>query len=200
MNKAVKYLESKIKETFEKYQHSFYAGYEYDFSTETFFVKIEPEIQYSDKSFNEDLVNLMLDFEIIFPEYSLCFVSDDSLVKMENPLTIVSPPKKVISPLFWHSEGLLGSKQVAINHAEYSNPVFLNTDFSIVDYNSIKTPFNFNPVMFADFISPNQTIKSEGYSTNFTLNFQIPLASINIVPNTEGGNMQLGETSLKFAA
>ncbi len=89
MEKAEKYLKKRILKLAEQYGYCFSAAYEFKSFSDTFFVEIQPEHQYGNGGFKEGLADIILDFDDKFREYSLVFISNDKLIKLKNPTTIV---------------------------------------------------------------------------------------------------------------
>lgn len=89
MKEAIKYLEREVKKLAAGINDSIHIAYEFDESTDTFFVEVLPEAKYGEASLTEDLADIILDFESTFPDYSICFISNDPLVKLQQPTVIV---------------------------------------------------------------------------------------------------------------
>jgi hypothetical protein len=72
---------------------------EYYLLRNTYITEVKPLAIFKESyQYAELEYNFIREFEKIFPEYTLLFVSDGDIIKVENPLFVVGPKKVVSQP------------------------------------------------------------------------------------------------------
>lgn len=86
--KSIEYIISRLEELVIQI-NNIRVSYEYDDESLTHFIEVLPNSLYS---FNQEYIEfedrMFHDFISLFPYENICFISDDAIIKIENPIFI----------------------------------------------------------------------------------------------------------------